>query len=119
MNFKEINTDIIDVIEYRKLGLIFRGWNCIKTFIKKGNTYFDLVTKKGNKKLGIVAVEKIEDIKELRNLRTYLKYVDEIEFLTIKNDVFEKIYEKFAGRKKWKVTIFTEHLGNFTFIHRK
>jgi len=119
MNFKEIKADIVDVIEYRKLGLIFRGWSCIKSFDKMGNTYFDLIMKKGDKKLGIVVIEEKEEIKELRNLRTYLKYVDEIEFLTIRNDVFEEIYQKYGGRKNWKVTIFTEHLNNFIFVYRR
>ena len=49
MKFKEVNADIIDIIEYRRLGLSFRDWNAIKSFCKMGQTYFDLIVKKTTK----------------------------------------------------------------------
>jgi len=115
--FTEVQSDIMDVIEFRKLWLVFAGWKLVSEFKEIGRTFFDLVMKKDNKKIGIVAVEDEETLNSLRNLRTYLKHVDEVEFLTNTEDMFWKIREKFARKKNWRVVILDGSRNNYNFVY--
>jgi len=119
-HFIDVDCDIIDLVEFRRLWFTFGGWSVVKDYGKVGRTYFDLIVEKNNKKIGVVAVENDDDVKHLSSLRTYLKYVDEIQFLTSKEELFWEVYEKYAGKRKgWKVVMLDGSNNNYKFVHFK
>jgi len=117
--FTEVESDIMDVIEFRKLWLKLAGWKLVSEFKEVGRTYFDLIMKRKNEKIGIVAVEDDDVLKNLRKLSTYLKYVNEVEFLTNSENMFWKIHKKFARKKGWRVTILDGSRNSFNFVYMK